>query len=544
MHDDSSITFDTACPRNGVLSLSGYGIRVAVERGYLTVEDGRGKERRRARFSRTTRDLKRLVIFGHTGSISFDALRWLHDIGCAFVQLDIDGTVLTASGPTGSDDARLRRAQALASGNETGLEIARNLLTEKLDGQARGLQHISGADNASDEIRRLADTFATCETMAQIRTIEAQAASIYWNAWANVRVRFARKAAARMPDHWHCFGARTSPFTGSPRIASNPPNAMLNYLYAITEAECRIALLRVGLDPGIGIVHADQRNRDSLACDVMESIRPNVDMFVLNLLETHPFGVHDFFETRQGACRLMPAVTRMLIETAPQWAATIGPVVEKIAQALLSGSGIARTMPTPLTQTNRSAGRMQAKASRRTVTHAGASAGASARVSTGVSHRTATLPAACHECGVILTNPKRKYCDACIPDVRREQGTGTFALSGPAALAAHREAGNDPAHGGAAGEARGQRNAAHVVAGARWEREEPKEPDPEHFTREILPTLQAVPLRAMAEATGLTEGYCSFVRRGLKVPHRRHWEGLTQLGRALCNGANDTQSAK
>lgn len=525
MHDDSSITFDPACPRNGVLSLSGYGIRVAVERGYLTVEDGRGKDRRRARFSRTTRDLKRLVIFGHTGSISFDALRWLHDIGCAFVQLDIDGTVLTASGPTGSDDARLRRAQALASGNQTGMEIARNLLTEKLNGQARGLQSIEGANNAAGEIRRLADTFVTCETMAQLRTIEAQAASIYWNAWKDVTVCFARKVAARIPDHWHCFGARTSPFTGSPRIASNPPNAILNYLYAITEAECRIALLRVGLDPGIGIVHTDQRNRDSFACDVMESIRPNVDMFVLNLLETHPFGVRDFFETRQGACRLLPPVTRMLIETAPQWAATIGPMVEKIAQALLSGSGIARTMPTPLTQTNRSAGRVQAKASHRTANHAGASV----RVSTGVSHRAATIPAACRECGVVLANPKLKYCDACIPDVRREQGTGTFARSGPATLAAQREAGNDPAHGGDAGKARGQRNAAHVDAVVRWEREHGPESDSERFTRDILPMLQDVPLRAMAAATDLTEGYCSFIRRGLKVPHRRHWKALTLI---------------
>ncbi len=530
MHDESSITFETACPRNGVLSLSGYGIRVTVERGYLTVEDGRGKDRRRARFSRTTRDLKRLVIFGHTGSISFDALRWLHDIGCAFVQLDIDGTVLTASGPTGSDDARLRRAQALASGNATGLEIVRNLLTEKLDGQARALQSIDGADSASGEIRRLADTFATCETLAQFRTIEAQAASIYWSAWTNVRVHFARKAASRMPDHWQCFGSRTSPFTGSPRIASNPPNAILNYLYAITEAECRIALLRVGLDPGIGIVHADQRNRDSLACDVMEAVRPAVDTFLLNLLETHPFGLHDIFETRQGACRLMPPVTRMLIETAPQWAATIGPVVENIAQALMSGNGIARTMPTPLTQTNRSAGRVQARASHRTATHARASSGSSARVSTGESRRVATLPAACHDCGVVLTNPKRKYCDSCIPDVRREQGTGAFALSGPVALAAQRVAGNDPAHGGDAGKARGQRNAAHIAAVGQWEREHNATSEPEYFIRDILPILQEVPLRAMAEATGLTEGYCSFVRRGLKIPHRRHWARLSQIG--------------
>ena len=42
----------TAIPRNGVLLLGGYGIRVAVERGHLCVEDGVGSNRRSASFPR------------------------------------------------------------------------------------------------------------------------------------------------------------------------------------------------------------------------------------------------------------------------------------------------------------------------------------------------------------------------------------------------------------------------------------------------------------------------------------------------------------
>jgi len=68
-------------PRHGVLLLSGYGIRVAVERGHLAVEDGVGSDRRRAHFSRADRKLRRLVVLGHAGTISFDALRWLSDVG-------------------------------------------------------------------------------------------------------------------------------------------------------------------------------------------------------------------------------------------------------------------------------------------------------------------------------------------------------------------------------------------------------------------------------------------------------------------------------
>lgn len=61
----------------------------------------------------------------------------------------------------------------------------------------------------------------------------------------------------------------------------NPPNAILNYLYAILEAEARLAIAALGLDPGLGFLHFDTRTRDSLACDVLEPVRPEVDAYLL-----------------------------------------------------------------------------------------------------------------------------------------------------------------------------------------------------------------------------------------------------------------------
>lgn len=54
-------------------------------------------------------------------------------------------------------------------------------------------------------------------------------------------------------------------------------------------------------------------------------------------------------------------------------------------------------------------------------------------------------------------------------------------------------------------------------------------PPREVFERDILPALQSVPVRAMARATGLTRAYCSMIRRGVYVPHPRHWEVLKRL---------------
>lgn len=57
---------------------------------------------------------------------------------------------------------------------------------------------------------------------------------------------------------------------------------MLNYLYALLESESRLAAAALGLDPGMGVLHVDVQARDSLACDLMEPVRPQVDAFVLD----------------------------------------------------------------------------------------------------------------------------------------------------------------------------------------------------------------------------------------------------------------------
>src|SRR5262249_23240027 len=113
---------------SGLLVASGYGVRIAVERGQLVVSDGVGRERRDGRFSRATCGLKGLVVLGHSGTISFEALRWLADIGAAFLQIDADGEVIAATIPAGLDDARLRRAQAIAPFTDAGRDLVKNRL--------------------------------------------------------------------------------------------------------------------------------------------------------------------------------------------------------------------------------------------------------------------------------------------------------------------------------------------------------------------------------------------------------------------------------
>jgi hypothetical protein len=170
-----------------------------------------------------------------------------------------------------------------------------------------------------------------------------------------------RKDERRVPEHWKRFGSRLSPLTHSPRLACNPPNAILNYLYAILEAEATIAATAMSLLPEIGLLHADASNRNSFSCDLMEVIRPKIDAFVLDWFPREPLTRQSFWEGRNGNCRLASAVATRLSETADTWRKLVAPVAEYVAKELWSSiskpaSRLPRLLLTSrLTQTHRRA---------------------------------------------------------------------------------------------------------------------------------------------------------------------------------------------
>jgi hypothetical protein len=328
--------------------------------------------------------------------------------------------------------------------------------------------------------------------------------------WSGIEVSFVHADLPKVPEHWRTFVRRASPLTGNPRLAGNPPNAILNYCYAILEAECRIACLSIGLDPGLGVLHADQPARDSLALDVMEAVRPEVDAYVLDLLAGHRFRAGDFYETRQGVCRVLAPLIHHLAGTALRWRRAAAPVVERIARSLATPSQMKPSRrPTPLTGSNRSKGR---DATRK-------------RPPRLPAHVELRLPNACRSCGLVLEGSPRTLCDPCLEGLQQHR-LAKLQIAGPAALAELRAAGRDPSE---TPDARAKLSASMSKRGldaAAWNREHGERPDPEIFRREILPGLQGVPLARIVVRTGLSLRYASLIRRGERVPHPLHWEAL------------------
>ena len=168
----------------GVCVVDGMGLGLSVNRGALVVEDGIGPHRRTRRFDKATHGLRRLVVIGSTGHVTLDALTWCRRLGIGFVVVGPDGVASLASTPRMTDDARLRRVQAQAPDLPVGIDLARDLITDKLVGQAKVLSGYFSAHDEASTVADLVEALSSARTAEDVRGIEAAAASVYWQAWA------------------------------------------------------------------------------------------------------------------------------------------------------------------------------------------------------------------------------------------------------------------------------------------------------------------------------------------------------------------------
>jgi CRISPR-associated endonuclease Cas1 len=483
--------------KSGVVVLNGYGIRVQVNAGHLLLHDGIADERRTIRLPRVNHGLKRLVMIGSDGFITLEALRWLAEQDASFVMLDRDGSVLATTGPVRPSDAKLRRAQALAHYSGAALRITRELISQKLAGQEQVARDKLLDSTTADAIAQFKAEVPIGDSISTIRLIESQAARVYWSAWSTLPINFSKNQLRRVPEHWRRFGARVSPLTGSPRLAANPPNAILNYLYALLESEARLAAAALGLDPGMGVLHVDTTARDSLACDLMEVVRPQVDAYLLDWITRQPLHREWFFEERNGNCRLMAPFASQLSGTAPTWGRAVAPIAEWVARAFWS---TIRKPDAPFATRLTQGNKRQTK-------------GAQSFPPAPYAPRPQTL---CRVCGKNIA-VGRIHCAQCsiegaterIADAAR---LGRLAARTPAALTKQADS---------------QRR--HANARSSWDNaRQPSWLTAEAFSQRIQPLLASISTSVIRSQIGVSRWYASRIRQGYQ-PHPRHWEVLAQL---------------
>jgi len=528
MHTDSTaaVVKPPAVSADGVLFLYSPNLAVRVRYGSLSIGLGRGRS---LTVDRATEPrLRRLVIAGH-GWWTFEVPKWLDGIGASWLHLDLTGRIL-GCGPceVSPDLPALRRAQALSAGSEVARVIGVDLLRRKIQGQAAALSVLSGTEQVQTLLRDHVAVLADCSEIEELRAAEAQAAVVFWQTLSGVPVRFISTDEPRVPASWRTVGRRASAVTGRPAGASTAAHALWNFAYSCAAGEVGVALRSVGLDPGISPtgLHADTACRASATYDVLEAIRGDIDRLVLTTILGRRFHRRDFVAQPDGRVRLTAPLARELAEAAlPVAREAVAPIAERLARTLAAGVGGTSRVPhlaTNLTGDGRSRGRDGIRRGSRKVPDV------SVRMARNL------LPAACRRCGVVFEDPAarhRQLCDDCLVEAQAE-GVAAMVASGPAAVARMRASGDDPAKRPESRRKVGEANTRRTVERKAWDANH-ESADPELFRREILPAIQGLSLNRLAKATGLSKQYMGKVRRGLFVPHSKHWEALRGVAQSL-----------
>ena len=287
------------------LLLHGFGTSVRIHGRTLEI-DWRS-EGRKVSYRPQQLPFDSVVVDSLTGSVSFEALRFLavHDVPVTLLRWN--GTILSTILPRGPANGELRIAQVQAYADPVRrLRIAREFIREKVSKSVSLVEHLAlnlpvSVDLIKTEIGR-----DLVRTVNDLRVYELRVAQVYWR-------QFGRAIESLWPKSG--FVGRRSPQRSWNNSAADPTNALLNYGYSLLESACRSAIVSVGLLPEIGFVHEVAHAKFPLIYDLQEPFRWLVDLSVLEVIRDGKLDrKQDFIVTENYYVRLRSTAAKTLID--------------------------------------------------------------------------------------------------------------------------------------------------------------------------------------------------------------------------------------
>ena len=286
-----------------LLLLSGHGINMHVDNARLHITNGRTSEEEPEKyvFSPKKIDYDHVVIYGSDGSLSIDAIRWLVKHNIQISILNWDGKLLTTMLPPEGCQVKYRLKQYERYNDmKTRIDVSRKLLLAKFARTKTVLGMLKQRyPGIRDDISEDLVNFEKAKTVRDLMVVEAHVASVFWRAVSKI-----------VPEKYE-FESRA--YQKRPWGAGDIVNCMLNYGYALLEAECLRAINSAGLDPHIGFLHEMNSSKNSLAYDLQEPYRFMVDLAVLHLIETGAMDKKDFVRTENYNLRLRSSGAKKLL---------------------------------------------------------------------------------------------------------------------------------------------------------------------------------------------------------------------------------------
>ena len=266
--------------------------RLRVTKGETTLTEVRLKE------------VERVVLLSGTAGLTGPAATCLleNGIDAAFVGWngELRGCLLGVT----SRGVETRLAQyALFNDPPRRLDLARRIVIRKIRNSDSLLGRF-GRNHPEIDLRRertrlkaAAHAASNATSIEALFGYEGDAAATYFAAYGQI-----------LPEPFR-FTLRTR------RPPRDPANALLSYGYSLLAAEATGAIAAAGLDPGLGMLHAPDNGRASLALDLMEEFRAAVvDRLVLYLTNCRILDAKADFEKQGEGFRLLPPGRRKFMD--------------------------------------------------------------------------------------------------------------------------------------------------------------------------------------------------------------------------------------
>ena len=306
------------------LLLSGFGISITVDKRKLIINNKIKNERLEFYPHKINHD--GIVIDGHYGNVSFEAMRWLakHDISLSL--LNWNGKLLSVTLPDTPKSGRLRVTQYQKYlDNEFRFRVAVSIVNNKIKNSLNLLKELSRfydvvnvlnykktIDREEIHYKKSLNYKESNDTskdslkfLKTLMTYEGRIATLYWSELEKI---------FKVLKTEFNFKTRKSKESSRNYNAADEINALLNYGYSILESYIRKSINSVGLDPSIGFLHEITQSRTPLVYDIQEMFRWIVDLSVIQLLEKNSLKKSDFIITENYHTRLKGDTASLLID--------------------------------------------------------------------------------------------------------------------------------------------------------------------------------------------------------------------------------------
>jgi len=254
-----------------------------------------------------------IIIDGHTGNISFEAMRWIVKHGINLSLLNWNGNLLSVTLPEEPKSGGLKIKQYQKYLDQSfRKEIATKIIESKVSHSLNLLEQLSKYHDIDfDKIQASFEQESRHlkpnprDIFSDLMTYEGRIAQIYFEQLSKIINGIAPEFG---------FDVRKNKSISRNYNASDEVNALFNYGYAILESEIRKSVNAVGLDGSIGFLHEITPSRTPLIYDLQELFRWIIDISVIQLLEEKKLKKSDFIITENYHMRLRENTSKLLIE--------------------------------------------------------------------------------------------------------------------------------------------------------------------------------------------------------------------------------------